>query len=68
MEAQAIPYGFAFKSGTVEFKSTSMILRNPYQALSSCMTFLDLTEADKLAVVAVEVHVDPRRQCDALGN
>jgi hypothetical protein len=25
VEAQAIPYGFAFKSGTVEFKSTSMI-------------------------------------------
>ncbi len=32
------------------------------------MTFLDLTEADKLAVVVVELHVDPRRQCDALGN
>ena len=37
-------------------------------ALSSCMTFLDLTEGDKLAVVVVELHVVPRRQCDALGN
>jgi hypothetical protein len=32
------------------------------------MTFLDLTEGDKLAVVVVELHVGPRRQCDALGN
>jgi hypothetical protein len=37
-------------------------------ALSSRMTFLDLTEGDKLAVVVVELHVGPRRQCDALGN
>ncbi len=37
-------------------------------ALSSCMTFLDLTEGDKLAVVVVELHVGPRRQCDAFGN
>ena len=37
-------------------------------ALSSCMTFLDLTEGDKLAFVVVELHVGPRRQCDALGN
>ena len=36
--------------------------------LSRCMTFLDLTEGDKLAVVVVELHVGPRRQCDALGN
>jgi len=41
-------------------------LKEPYQALSSCMTFLDLTEADKLVVVAVELHVGPSRQCDAL--
>ncbi len=32
------------------------------------MTFSDLTEGDKLAVVVVELHVGPRRQCDALGN
>jgi hypothetical protein len=37
-------------------------------ALSSCMTFLDLTEGDTLAVVVVELHVGPMRQCDALGN
>jgi hypothetical protein len=30
------------------------------------MTFLDLTEGDKLAVVVVELHAGPRRQCDAL--
>ena len=29
---------------------------------------LDRIEGDKLAVVVVELHVDPRRQCDALGN
>ena len=28
-------------------------------ALSSCMTFLDLAEGDKLAVVVVELHVGP---------
>jgi hypothetical protein len=32
------------------------------------MTFLDLTEGDKLAVVVVELHVGPMRQCDALGQ
>jgi hypothetical protein len=32
-------------------------------ALSSCMTFLDLTEGDTLPVVVVELHVGPRRQC-----
>jgi hypothetical protein len=37
-------------------------------ALSSCMTFLDLTEGDKLALLVVELHVGPTRQCDALGN
>jgi hypothetical protein len=36
--------------------------------LSRYMTFLDLTEGDKLAVVVVELHVGPRRQCDELGN
>ena len=30
-------------------------------ALSSCMTFLDLTEGDTLPVVVVELHVGPRR-------
>ncbi len=28
---------------------------------ASCMTFLDPTEGDKLAVVVVELHVGPRR-------
>jgi hypothetical protein len=37
-------------------------------ALSSCMTFLDLTEGDELAFLVVELHVGPRRQCDALGK
>jgi hypothetical protein len=30
-------------------------------ALSSCMTFLDLTEGDKLAFLVVELHVGPIR-------
>ena len=30
--------------------------------------FLDLTEGDKLAFWVVELHVGPRRPCDALGN
>ena len=30
-------------------------------ALSSCMTFLDLTEGDKLAFLVVELHVGPMR-------
>ena len=34
VEAQDIPAWLRLKSGTVEFKSTSMILKNPYQALS----------------------------------
>jgi hypothetical protein len=29
------------------------------RALSSCMTFLDPTEGDTLAVVVVELHVGP---------
>jgi hypothetical protein len=37
-------------------------------ALSSCMTFLDLTEGDKLVLLVVELHVGPTRKCDALGN
>ncbi len=45
--------------------------------VSGRMTFLDLTEGDKLAVVVVELHVGRgdsvmrsgiKRQCDALGN
>ena len=30
------------------------------------VAYADLTEGDKLAVVVVELHVGPRRQCDAL--
>ncbi len=33
-------------------------------AFSSCMTFLDLTEGDKLTFLVVELHVGPM----ALGN
>ena len=32
------------------------------------VAYSDLTEGDELAVVVVELHVGPRRQCDALGN
>jgi hypothetical protein len=35
-------------------------------ALSSCMTFLDLTEGDKLAFLVVELHADPMQQCDVI--
>ena len=34
-------------------------LKEPLSGLSSCMTFLDLAEADSLPVVVVELHVGP---------
>ena len=39
---------------------SAAFLKEPLSgALSSRMTFLDLTEGDKLAVVVVELHVGP---------
>ncbi len=35
------------------------MLRGVSYAAVSCMTFLDLAEGDKLAVVVVELHVGP---------
>ncbi len=53
----------------IRYLLCSVNLKEPLLGvLSRYMTFLDLTEGDKLTVVVVELHVGPRRQCDELGN
>jgi hypothetical protein len=58
VEAQDIPGWLRVEKRDCRIQVTFGELKEPLlSALSSCMTFLDLTEGDKLALLVVELHV-----------
>ena len=51
----------------IRYLLCSVNLKEPLlDDLCNCMTFLDLTEGDKLTFLVVELHTGPRRQCDVI--